>query len=71
MPTISFYVRHTLRDEKKIEELLEALGNPEEGYYVSEEDVRKTMEDLESGRLFLRQWIEQYLFNAEEGAPNG
>jgi len=71
MPTISFYVRHILRDEKKIEELLEALENPEVGYQVSEEDVRKTREDLERGRLFLRQWVEQYLLNAEEGAPNG
>jgi len=50
---------------------LEALNNPNAGVSVSEEDVRKTGEDLERGRLFLRQWIEQYLFNAEEGAPNG
>jgi len=71
MATISFYVRHILKDEDKIEELLEALNNPNAGVSVSEEDVRKTREDLERGRLFLRQWIEQYLFNAEEGAPNG
>ena len=59
MATISFYVRHILKDEKKIEELLEALENPEEGYYVSREDIRKTREDLEKGKLFLKQWLKQ------------
>ena len=56
MATVSFYIRHVLTDEEKIEELLEALENPEIGYSVSEEDVKKTREDLERGRLFLRQW---------------
>ena len=71
MATISFYVRHILKDEDKIEELLEALNNPNAGVSISEEEVRKTMEELEEGKELIEQWIEQYLLNAEEGAPNG
>jgi hypothetical protein len=56
MATLSFYIRHVLKDEKKIEELLDALNDPNAGVSISEEDVKKTMEDLEKGKLFLRQW---------------
>jgi len=56
MATLSFYIRHVLKDEKKIKELLDALNDPNAGVSISEEDVKKTMEDLEKGKLFLRQW---------------
>jgi len=65
MATVSFYVRHVLRDEEKIEELLEALNNPEVGVSVSEEEVRKTMQELEKGEDILNQWIDQYLLSRD------
>jgi hypothetical protein len=56
MATISFYIRHVLKDEKKIEELLEALNDPSAGICVREEEVKKTLEELERGKMFLEQW---------------
>ncbi len=65
MATVSFYIRHVLRDEEKIEELLEALNNPDAGISISEEEVRKTMQELEKGEDILNQWIDQYLLSRD------
>jgi len=65
MATISFYVRHVLRDEEKIEELLEALNDPNAGISISEEEVKKTMQELEEGEETFRQWIRQYLLSED------
>ena len=65
MATVSFYVRHVLRDEEKVEELLEALNNPEAGVSISEEEVRRTMQELEKGEDILNQWIDQYLLSRD------
>ena len=65
MATVSFYVRHVLRDEEKVEELLEALNNPEAGVSISEEEVRRTMQELEKGEDILNQWIDQYLLSKD------
>jgi len=61
MATISFYIRHVLKDEEKIEELLEALNDPNAGVSISEEDVEKTMRELKEGKELVEQWIEQFL----------
>jgi len=61
MATLSFYIRHVLRDEKKIEELLDALNDPNAGISVSKEEVEKTMKELEEGEEFVEKWIEQFL----------
>ena len=65
MATVSFYVRHVLKNEEKVEELLEALNNPEAGVSISEEEVRKTMQELEKGEDILNQWIDQYLLSRD------
>ncbi len=65
MATVSFYIRHVLRDEEKIEELLGALNNPDAGISISEEEVRKTMQELEKGEDILNQWIDQYLLSRD------
>ncbi len=65
MATVSFYIRHVLRDEEKIEELLGSLNNPQVGVSISEEEVRKTMQELEKGEDVLNQWIDQYLLSRD------
>ncbi|SMO55145.1 hypothetical protein SAMN06269117_11023 [Balnearium lithotrophicum] len=55
MANLSFYIRHVLKDEEKIEELLEALNNPNEGISISEEEVKRTMQELEEGEEIIRQ----------------
>ena len=65
MATVSFYIRHVLRNEEKIEEVLEALNNPDIGISISEEEVRKTMQELEKGEDILNQWIDQYLLSKD------
>jgi len=65
MATVSFYIRHVLGNEEKIEEVLEALNNPDIGISISEEEVRKTMQELEKGEDILNQWIDQYLLSKD------
>jgi len=52
MATISFYIRHVLKDKKKIEELLEALNDPNAGVSISREEVRGR--SLRRGRSVLK-----------------
>jgi len=61
MAIISFYIRHVLKDEKKIEELLEALNDPNAGVSISRKEVRRTLQELEEGEKRLKEWIDQFL----------
>ncbi len=63
MATISFYIRHVLKDEEKIEELLEALNDPNAGVSISREEVRGTLQELEEGEERIKEWIDQFLLS--------
>ena len=65
MATISFYVRHVLKDEKKIEELLEALNDPNAGISINREEVKRTLQKLEEGEERIKEWIDQLLLSCD------
>jgi len=63
MATVSFYVRHLLKDERKVEELLEALNNPDVGIVVDVEEVKRALKELEEGEETLKEWIDRFLLS--------
>jgi hypothetical protein len=63
MATVSFYVRHLLKDERKVEELLEALNNPDVGIVVDVEEVKRALKELEEGEETLKEWIGRFLLS--------